>query len=187
VVACAPDAARLSYLRGAVTRPARRITRVLLVPAAAASITAEAARSSDGNETGGIVLGRVHADGTAQVRCAGGPGPAAVRTPVFFLRDLGHARRIAAAEYARSGSVWIGDWHTHLRSGPVPSSRDMLTYGDLLTDRDLDFDAFLALIVCSGPLGWTRSQICGWACQDEQAVPVPVSVCEDLERPGPPG
>jgi integrative and conjugative element protein (TIGR02256 family) len=166
--------------------PERRLTSVILLPRAADAITAAASGSADGNETGGILLGALHADGTAVVRRAGGPGPVAVRTPVFFLRDLGHAQRLAAEEFTVSGSVWIGDWHTHPCSALVPSSRDLATYAGLLTDPDLSFPAFLTLIVDPGPLGWEQPRMAGWACQDGHAIRVPVSVLDGDHQPEPP-
>ena len=169
-----------------MTRSARRLTRVRLLSDAADGITVAAADSADGNETGGILLGILYEDGTAEVRRAGGPGPVAVRTPAFFLRDLGHAQRIAAEEFALSSSVWIGDWHTHPHSALVPSTRDLATYAGLLTDPELSFPAFLALIVGPSRLGWIQPQIVGWACQDGRALPVPVSVPGSDRRHEPP-
>src|SRR4051812_24966041 len=79
---------------------------------AAATISAEAAASRDGRETGGILLG--HDEGTQlYVTVAGDPGVGAVRSADRFLRDLEHARLLADAAYQRDGSVWIGEWHTH--------------------------------------------------------------------------
>jgi hypothetical protein len=82
-----------------------RISLVVLLADAATTMRDEAVRSSDGNETGGLLLGRVEPNGTAKVRHAGGPGPAAVRSPAFFLRDLYHAQRTAANAFALDGSV----------------------------------------------------------------------------------
>lgn len=176
-----------------MTASERRLTRVTLFPDALRTITTAAAHSADGNETGGILLGSLASDGTALVRRAGGPGPVAVRTPVFFLRDLGHAQRLAAKEFKVNGSVWIGDWHTHPRSALVPSSRDLATYTDLLADPELAFSAFLALIVGPGPQGWEQPRMAGWACQDGNAARVPLhpadltmAVLDDDRQPGPP-
>jgi integrative and conjugative element protein (TIGR02256 family) len=152
------------------------ITRVHLLQEAATSIAAEAVHSADGLETGGILLGALHPDGVAEVHHAGGPGPVAVRTPDFFLRDLRHAQQLVDQEYARSGNVWIGDWHTHPHGIPAPSARDVATYAKLLCDQELGFTTFLALILCPGRLGWAQPHIAGWAYQQGQATPVPISV-----------
>lgn len=176
-----------------MTASERRLTRVTLLPDALRTIISAAADSADGNETGGILLGSLAPDGTALVCRAGEPGPVAVRTPVFFLRDLSHAQRLAAREFEVSGSVWIGDWHTHPRSALVPSSRDLATYADLLADPELAFSVFLALIVGPGPHGWEQPRMAGWACQDGHAARVPLNpadltmaVLDDDRQPEPP-
>lgn len=122
-------------------------------------IDREAARSRDGNETGGILLGQLHNEGIAEIRTAGGPGPAAVRQPAFFLRDLDHARRLAADRFAEEGSVWIGEWHTHPTGSPAPSHRDLHTYAQLLADPELGFDAVVAVILTATDPGLPRLQL----------------------------
>jgi integrative and conjugative element protein (TIGR02256 family) len=151
-------------------------TKIRVTGAAAGAIRREASRSIDGNETGGILLGHLSPDGTAEVRHAGGAGPAAVRTPTFFLRDLGHAQALATAAFARDGSGWIGEWHTHPSTSALPSSRDLATYLSLLSDPQLDFNVIVAVILTAGPNGWHSPATNGWACYPDRADAVPVII-----------
>ena len=138
-----------------------------------AAIYREAGRSRDGNETGGILLGHLH-DGAAEIRTAGGPGPVAVRQPTFFLRDLDHARRLAGEAFARDGSVWIGEWHTHPTAAPVPSDRDLHTYARLLADPDLGFESLVAIIIAATDPGWVDPIARAWICYPNRAEAVPL-------------
>jgi integrative and conjugative element protein (TIGR02256 family) len=158
-----------------VQKPAD-VTQIRLTEAVAGTIRREASRSIDGNETGGILFGHLHPDGTAEVRHAGDAGPAAVRTPTFFLRDLGHAQALATAAFARDGSGWIGEWHTHPSISALPSARDLETYLSLLSDPQLAFDVIAALILTAGADGWHSPATYGWACYPDRAEAVPVII-----------
>lgn len=157
------------------------VGRVHLTAAAHAVISRECGRSRDGNETGGILLGHLR-DGVAEIRVAGGPGPVAVRQPAFFLRDLGHAQQLAHDAFTRNGSIWVGEWHTHLAAAPVPSERDLATYAGLLADPDLGFETVVAIIAVASPQ-WDRPVAYAWACSDNQAVPVPLILATDNQCP----
>lgn len=167
------SASRLPDLRGPVTAPAGGIRQVQLSAAAAATVRCEAARSQDGNETGGILLGQLHGGGIAEVRCAGGPGPVAVRQPTFFLRDLDHAQHLADEAFTRDGCVWIGEWHTHPATAPTPSDRDLATYARLLADPELSFEAFVSIIV-AGERDWRHPIAHAWACYPDRAESIPI-------------
>jgi integrative and conjugative element protein (TIGR02256 family) len=159
------------------TGPAR-IGGIVLEPAAAATILKESRRSADGTETGGILLGVFTPGATARVHVAGGPGPAAVRRPAYFLRDLHHAQLLATEAFADSGSEWIGEWHTHPRADHVPSTRDLNTYLGFLADSELRFDAFVAIIVTAVG-SWHEPQAHGWVCYPHLVESVPVTVSSD--------
>jgi len=150
------------------------VRQVQLSESAAAAIHREAGRSQDGNETGGILLGHLRCDGTAEIRTAGAPGPVAVRQPTFFLRDLDHARRLAGEAFARDGSVWIGEWHTHPTAAPVPSNRDLHTYAGLLADPDLGFEAVVAIILTTTDPAWVHLIARAWICYPNRAEAVPL-------------
>jgi integrative and conjugative element protein (TIGR02256 family) len=157
-----------------VNRSTDRIERVLLTPTAATTIHNEAQRSADGNETGGLLLGHIGPDATAFVRSAGDPGPAAVRQPSFVLRDLHHAQRLAAEAFARDGSMWIGEWHTHADAAPMPSARDLHTYLGFLADPELRLGAFVAIILA--PTGtWHQPEAHAWVCYRHAAEQKPLT------------
>jgi integrative and conjugative element protein (TIGR02256 family) len=151
------------------------INRVSLSPAAATVIREEAVRSADGNETGGVLLGHIGPDGTAHVRHAAGPGLAAVHGPAFFLRDLHHAQRAAAEAFARDGSLWIGEWHTHPGAAPAPSGLDLATYLRFLKDPELDLDAFVAIVLTSAAAAWDRPETHAWICYPTAVQNVPLT------------
>jgi proteasome lid subunit RPN8/RPN11 len=98
-----------------------------------------------------------------RVEIACDPGPRAVRRPEFFLRDLDHARRLAAEAWADSRAVWVGEWHTHPRGDGTPSSADLGTYARLLAASDLQFDLFVSVIVTAdSDEGWSRARLWPW-------------------------
>lgn len=156
-----------------------QIERVVLASAAATTIREQARRSADGNETGGILLGRADA-ATMWVRSAGDPGPAAVHRPSFFLRDLHHAQRLAAEAFAHDGSEWIGEWHTHPGGAPIPSALDLRSYLGFLADPLLRFDAFVAVILISPARNWHRPEAYAWVCNDNVAVRVSLTVMSSI-------
>ncbi len=127
-------------------------------------IIAEAPASTDGRETGGILLGHdPAADGGIEVTTAGDPGPAADRRSDSFRRDLAHAQRLADEAYAHDGSVWLGEWHTHPMGPPAPSSQDMTTYRNLFAHDELDFERIVSLIVTPNPPGgWYQPLLWSW-------------------------
>lgn len=125
----------------------------------------EARASRDGDETGGICLGKPAQASEAifEVTVAGTPGPGAKRSPSEFHRDLDHAQRLETNAFRRDGSVWIGEWHTHPRGPGRPSATDRETYGSLLSDADLRFDVFLSLIVTPHwYFGWQQPVCHAW-------------------------
>lgn len=143
------------------------VTTVRLTPAAAHTITTELRTADHSTETGGILLGH-HVLSTVTVHHAGTPGPAAVRTPTYFLRDRAHAQALADQAFAADGSVWIGEWHTHPATRPVPSARDAATYQQLLDDPELGFHSVVAVIftLCGGQ--WTGA---AWAARNGGVAP----------------
>ena len=141
-------------------------------------LLAEAGHASDGNETGGLLLGCDLGMGPGfVVRQCGDPGPNAIRGPVSFTRDLEHARMLAERAAKFDGSVWIGEWHTHLIELPAPSEHDLLTYRTLLHDRTIDFTRLLSLIILPADDGrWSPPRIFAWSVTANSARPLPVII-----------
>jgi integrative and conjugative element protein (TIGR02256 family) len=140
-------------------RPVTDATVVLSARARRVMIE-QALAATDGNETGGVLLGDSSAN-AAEVRHAGTPGPAAVRSPTRFNRDREYAQRFADACYAADGSLWIGEWHTHPGGQPVPSDLDLATYLALLHDAGLHLDVFVAVIVTTSDESLSMA---AWLC-----------------------
>lgn len=110
------------------------------------TIQREIHSATDGLETGGILLGH-HQSNHIRTTVAGDPGPHARREPTRFLRDLDHARKLAASAWEIDQSQWIGEWHTHPDSDPSPSPLDLESYARHVADPDLQFTHFLSLII----------------------------------------
>lgn len=161
------------------------VQRIVLFPHAAKTISQVVATTHDGRETGGILLGALGPDGTAHVRHAGDPGPAAVRTPVYFLRDRAHAQQLADTAFERDGSIWIGEWHTHPATEPVPSTRDIETYQMLLADPELEFSVIIAIILGRLPLAPTPGlSMMAWACTADNISTAPADVSQAVAAKG---
>ncbi|WP_262705625.1 MULTISPECIES: Mov34/MPN/PAD-1 family protein [Streptomyces] len=139
----------------------RPVTAVHLTEEAARVITDELRTADNSRETGGILLGH-HVHDAMIVRHAGTPGPDAVQTPTYFLRDLAHAQ---------DHSVWIGEWHTHPTSRPIPSTRDATTYRQLLNDPELAFHSFIAVILGPRAPHWDMT---AWTCHNNTIAQVAV-------------
>jgi integrative and conjugative element protein (TIGR02256 family) len=128
----------------------------------AARIRSLAESSSDGRETGGILLGHGPSPaGLISLRHAGDPGPAAERRRDLFSRDLEHSRRFAARAWQLDGSEWAGEWHTHPGGGAAPSALDLRTYARILASTPA-FEAFVAIIVTPGGSTWASACLNTW-------------------------
>ena len=158
---------RLSELR-------RRVVtgKVRIASGAVATIAAKAAASSDGFETGGILLGfEASWLGEVLVLEAGGPGPNAERRRDFFCRDLGHAQRLANDAFLRTTARWIGEWHTHPYGPLAPSRKDLRTYRRFLRDPELGFKSFIAVIVGSNDGEWKKPRAAAWLIGLRRVLP----------------
>lgn len=144
----------------------------------------ESLLAADGNETGGILLGCDLGMGQGfEVRHCGDPGPNAVRQPAQFRRDPAHAQKLADRATNLDGSVWIGEWHTHLLEMPIPSALDLMMYRALLLDQELSFPRLLSLIILAGEDdSWSAPRIFAWSVSLGSVRPLPVTV-EDCPEP----
>lgn len=141
--------------------------KVHMSAAAVAQIRHEISGRTDELETGGILLGGTD---PLRVSVAAGPGPGAVRTRSFFLRDLQFSQELAANEETISGATWVGEWHTH-PTGPVhPSSTDLQTYARIQNGPDsLLAQGVLSLIAVPHDVGWYMT---AWWCVDGQGTQI---------------
>jgi integrative and conjugative element protein (TIGR02256 family) len=120
-----------------------------------------ARQSRDGLETGGVLIGHDRGE-LVEVTWAGGPGPQAQRRRDLLHRDTAHAQEIVDARWRIDGSDWIGEWHTHMSGLPLPSRRDVLTYGSFTEDPDLNFERFFAVIITSLDAEWKELLASAW-------------------------
>ncbi|GHH70386.1 Mov34/MPN/PAD-1 family protein [Promicromonospora soli] len=137
------------------------------------TIRSEVAAEAGRLETGGILLGHDFGD-VLQVTVAGGPGPNAQRSRDRFLRDRDHAAQLAAGAWEADRAQWIGEWHTHPTTPPVPSPIDLASYARHLQDPDLSFDRFLSVII--GQDDQHQARVAGWIVTAGAATSVPVSL-----------
>ncbi len=144
------------------------------------AIRRESLASSDGNETGGILLG--HDNGaTLMITAAGDPGPDAKRSQTAFTRDVAHAQALADTAYEYDCSLWIGEWHTHPRGPTAPSMTDLATYMSLLSDPRLGFARVLSVLVTpDAQRRWVDPRMRAFVVQQPAGTPgaVEVTVCE---------
>ena len=137
------------------------------------TVRREVAAGSRRLETGGILLGHDFGD-LLQVTVAGEPGPKSQRSRDRFLRDRDHAARLAAVAWEADRAQWIGEWHTHPTTPPVPSPIDLASYARHLQDPDLSFDRFLSVII--GLDDQRQVLVVGWIVTRGAVTPVPVSL-----------
>ncbi len=141
-----------------------RANSIEIATEACAAMMRLAYESSDGLETGGILLGRgPDGRGVISIEIAGERGPRAERRADYFLRDLEHAQMLAATAWERSRAVWVGEWHTHPKGPAEPSTSDLATYRNLLGSAELQFESFVSLILRPDEqLAWRRPHMSRW-------------------------
>jgi integrative and conjugative element protein (TIGR02256 family) len=151
-------------------------TEVTIADTAMRALLATAATAADGRETGGLLLGEDRSDTGLVIHRSGGPGPAAIREPGYFLRDLAHAQQLSD-EAAGTGWSWICDWHTHPDGLPTPSRLDLTTYRSFLADDELAFRLFVAIVVVPGTdRGWLAPEAFTWGVTRTGTVRLPLRV-----------
>lgn len=106
-------------------------------------------------ETGGILLGSKTREGTILVTHATPPGPNAVHNAVYFKRDVQYQQKILDGLHLRYGTEYLGEWHKHPRTLPVPSEGDRHGVIDLLNDSDYNVESILfPIVICERDLGF---------------------------------
>jgi integrative and conjugative element protein (TIGR02256 family) len=87
-------------------------------------------------EAGGILLG-YRRDAHLHVVMATPPGPSDTRGRIRFRRDDESHARIALAEWSNSGEMidYLGEWHTHPESDPLPSTLDLEEWRKICSRR----------------------------------------------------
>lgn len=91
-----------------------------------------------------------------------GPGPNAVHTPAYFLRDTEYCARVLREHYNRFGVDYIGEWHSHVGLLRAPSSGDLLTLAGIMRDPDYDFQSFVMLLAVKAGRRRSRRELHGF-------------------------
>lgn len=145
-----------ALLRLPVMSSRLRSDMALKIRPRAVEAIAEVIRGGSGAlETGGALFG---SDSAEVIEHATTPGPKAIHGPANFSRDREHTKAESSRLYRLDRSRWIGEWHTHPATELIPSEVDLATYVRHLTDPELRFERFLALICsASAPI-----QVAAW-------------------------
>jgi hypothetical protein len=119
----------------------------------------------DADETGGRLLGTYRKSGArtdVQVMGVLEAGPAAERSPVYFMQDGDHQEELfRAIEQAHPEVEHLGNWHTHHVNGlQMLSGGDKTTYTKTVNHDKHNTDFFYALLVVrKNPRGHPRYQV----------------------------
>jgi proteasome lid subunit RPN8/RPN11 len=137
--------------------------RVRFATAARVEVSRELDRAGDQLETGMLLFGSVSV-GWAEVVEVVGCGHNANRTPTSFQFDARHNRQVTE-EMAKRGLQRIGDVHTHLSAGGLPSEADLEAWHSLRTH--LGLTSYVAMIVVRCRDSWELSPwvITGRTCR----------------------
>ena len=86
----------------------------------------------DKPESGGYIIGYQHqGTGNISLEAVSPPCPMDIRTRVRFdLRDLEHQKYLEKARYRKS--YYMGVWHTHPQSVPIPSDLDWRDWNETM-------------------------------------------------------
>ena len=97
-------------------------------------------------ETSGILIGFHHGKNIRVTR-ATDAGPEARRSQCGFLRDTSYCQLELNKEFSLSGADYVGEWHTHVIDLPRPSSGDLRTLSQIVSDPDYSFSSFAMILV----------------------------------------
>lgn len=118
----------------------------------------QAAESASPLETGGMLVGYEPPKNSAEIVVTGqiAAGPDAYHSKARFEPDGAWQEERLAEMYRSSGRVatYVGDWHSHPRTSPVPSALDRETIARVARTRAARAPRPLMLILGQTPDGW---------------------------------
>lgn len=116
-------------------------------------------RSSGPRETGGILVGKYSAAlDCARVSAASGPPSDSVRGPSWFQRGTRGLQAWLERRWASRGDHYLGEWHFHPYSAPVPSGTDLQQLGSIARSAEYCCPEPILLILGGDPAGkWSIS------------------------------
>lgn len=123
--------------------------RVVVRPAALAIVLRCTAESGD-LETGGILIGKYSEDGCIAIVEEATPAPPdSARNGNAFVRGTRGLRSRLRATW-KLGSYYLGEWHSHPKSEPLPSGTDMATLASIASNPDMHCSNPVLLVVGAG-------------------------------------
>lgn len=91
----------------------------------AIEVIKEETKSIGGAETGGILIGTYSKDlSTASITQATGPGTSSKSRRSSFKRGI-RSLQSTLDKARRTGSYYLGEWHSHPQAEPIPSRQDV--------------------------------------------------------------
>lgn len=109
--------------------------------------------SSDQNESGGILIGKVSKDlSTIIITDITTPTSADRRGRFFFIRNRKSAQKVINTEWIRSLGVknYLGEWHTHPERYPSPSPKDLELIDNCNKKNSNPFEFLFMIIAGNG-------------------------------------
>ncbi len=108
------------------------------------------------NETGGILVGYYSDDcAWAKITKIIGPPAGSTHRPRFFLRNSGSLLKMLESLWQKN-QYYIGEWHYHPFSSPLPSTTDLQTMHNLSVDKKLHCPEPIMIIIGGAPQKWTQ-------------------------------
>jgi len=105
-------------------------------------------------ETGGVLVGRyTGSQREAVVMFADGPPLDSKRGAFSFLRGVEGLAKKLAAFWTREGLYYLGEWHYHPLSAPVPSRTDHDCMSAIRSQRRVDCKVPILVIIGGNPQG----------------------------------
>ncbi len=109
------------------------------------------------NETGGMLIGYIAETGDAVVLDIVGPGPTAQHARYSFVPDSEYQQIELESRFhgSQGRRTYLGDWHTHPSSAPLPSYRDKRTLAKIAAEPASQTSTPLMVILGKVDSCWT--------------------------------
>ncbi|WP_434054904.1 MAG: Mov34/MPN/PAD-1 family protein [Roseibium sp.] len=115
-------------------------------------------------EAGGPLFS-ISTDREHRIVLAGGPFPKDIRKRSAFIPHRPSTQEFIDYQYSL-GRHFVGTWHSHPQSKPIPSTDDIKTMSTLFEMSEHELNAFIYVIVGTGKLP-RNLYICAWSNEGE--------------------
>ena len=150
------------------------MTRTCVFPMTAYGQLVHACHAQAGIETGGALVGW-HVDGRFIIPFVLRAGPRAKGTAVSFEPDCAAQQPILDFLFARFGADYVGDFHSHPVTYPLPSSRDWSTAIEIVTSQDWNTPhAVFPIAVVKGSRVHVRAFALSCGQDDFREIPIEI-------------